>query len=190
MSKKLLICGDSFSASSTNPISWTNQLKQHFEITNLSQCGCSEFKIYKQIMSQDLTKYDAVIVSHTSPYRLHTLNNPIHLTDTQYKDACFIYNDVKEHSLTNPNLNPIVDFFEKHFDLDYAEYIHNLTLMDIEKRCPLNTLHLSHLEWENLYKFDNHLDFNNLFCSERGNVNHYTIKGNQAVYKIILERLL
>jgi len=143
MRKNLLICGDSFSASSTDPTSWTNLLKQHFNITNLSQRGCSEFKIYKQITSQKLDNYDAIIVSHTSPYRLHTLNNPIHIADTLYKDACFIYNDTKEHSLINSELNPIVNFFEKHFDLDYAEYVHNLTLKDIENICPVNTLHLS-----------------------------------------------
>ena len=51
-----------------------------------------------------------------------------------YKDSSFIYNDVKEHSLTDPSLKPIVDFFEKYFDLEYANYIHNLTLKDIEKQ--------------------------------------------------------
>jgi hypothetical protein len=92
--------------------------------------------------------------------------------------------------LTDTSLKPIVDFFEKYFDLDYAEYIHNLTIKDIEKLCPDNTLHLSHLEWENLYKCSNHLDFNNLFYSERGNINHYNNKGNQIVYQTIKERLL
>jgi hypothetical protein len=92
--------------------------------------------------------------------------------------------------LTDSSLKPIVDFFEKYFDLDYAEYMHNLTIKDIEKLCPHNTLHLSHLEWKNLYKCSNHLDFNNLFCSERGNINHYTTKGNQIVYQTIKERLL
>ena len=190
MNKKILICGDSFSASSTEESSWTNLLKQHFTITNLSKRGCSEFNIYKQVISQDLSKYDFIIVSHTSPFRLHTLINPIHINDVLYKDSSFIYNDVKEHSLTDSSLKPIVDFFEKYFDLDYAEYMHNLTIKDIEKLCPDNTLHLSHLEWKNLYKCSNHLDFNNLFYSERGNINHYTSKGNQIVYQTIKERLL
>ena len=190
MSKKLLICGDSFSATSADANSWTNMLKQDFSITNLSQRGCSEYKIYKQIASQNLSKYDAVIVSHTSPYRLHTLNNPIHISDPLYKDACFIYNDTKDHSLTKSDLRPIIDFFEKYFDLDYAEYIHNLTLRDIEHICPINTLHISHLKWENLHKFSNHIDFNKVFLNERGDVNHYTSKGNQIVYETIKERLV
>ena len=95
MNKKILICGDSFSASSTEESSWTNLLKQHFTITNLSKRGCSEFNIYKQVTSQDLSKYDFIIVSHTSPFRLHTLINPIHINDVLYKDSSFIYNDVK-----------------------------------------------------------------------------------------------
>jgi len=187
---KLLICGDSFSAPSNEPSAWTSLIKQHFEVTNLSQRGCSEYKIYKQINSQNLNKYDSIIISHTSPYRIYTPLNNFHAADPLYKDACFIYTDVKENSLTNSKLNSVVDFFENHFDLEYAEYIHNLILSDIEKLCPKDTLHLSHLEWKNLYRFSNHIDFNNLFVKQRGNVNHYNIEANEIIYKKIKKNLL
>lgn len=189
MDKKILICGDSFSAQSDDDFAWTNLIKQDFNVTNLSQRGCSEYKIYQQLQSLDSYSYDYVIVSHTSPYRLHTLKNPIHIDNQLYKDSCFIYNDVKEHSNTMNNLAPLVDFFEKYFDLEYAEYIHNLTLKDIEKLCPTNTLHISHLEWKNLYRFTNYIDFNNVFLRHRGQTNHYDVTGNKIVYEKIRKKL-
>jgi hypothetical protein len=189
MSKKILICGDSFSAPCTDDFAWTNLIKQDFKVTNLSQRGCSEYKIYKQLLSQDIRKYDYIIVSHTSPYRLHTTENPIHINNQSHTESCFIYNDVKEHANTNKELVPLVNFFEKYFDLEYAEHIHNLILKDIEKLCPNNTLHLSHLEWKNLYRFSNHIDFNNVFLNHRGIANHYDNEGNKVVYNTIKERL-
>jgi hypothetical protein len=189
MSKKILICGDSFSAPCTDDFAWTNLIKQDFKVTNLAQRGCSEYKIYKQLLSQDIRKYDYIIVSHTSPYRLHTTENPIHINNQSHKESCFIYNDVKEHANTTEELVPLVNFFEKYFDLEYAEYIHNLILKDIEKLCPNNTLHLSHLEWKNLYRFSNHIDFNNVFLNHRGIANHYDNEGNNVVYNTIKERL-
>jgi hypothetical protein len=189
MNKKILICGDSFSSLHDDEFAWTNLIKQDFFVTNLSQRGCSEYKIYKQILSQNIHTYDYVIISHTSPYRLHTLENPIHINNPLYKDSCFIYSDVKKHATKNTNISPLVNFFEKYFDLDYAEYIHNLILKDIEKLCPVNTLHISHLEWKNLHRFSNHLDFNNVFLSHRGQTNHYDIKGNKIVYETIREKL-
>jgi hypothetical protein len=189
MGKKLLICGDSFSAPCADGLAWTNLIKQEFNVTNLSQRGCSEYKIYKQLLSTDIYTYDYIIVSHTSPYRLHTTENPIHLNNPAHKDSCFIYNDVKEHANTISNLAPLVNFFERYFDLEYAEHVHNLILKDIEKLCPSNTLHLSHLEWKNLYRFSNHLDFNSIFLSHRGQSNHYDLEGNEVVYNTIREKL-
>ena len=49
---KILICGDSFAADWTIKYpgqGWPNMLSQQYEIVNLAQAGCSEYKILKQL---------------------------------------------------------------------------------------------------------------------------------------------
>ena len=186
--KKLLICGDSFSAQWSDTQGWPNYLKNNFEVTNMSQPGCSEYKIQKQLDKCDLEAYDNIIVSHTSPYRLYIKNHPVHLANSFHKDSCLIYNDIKDHAKYNAELITIITYFEKYFDIDYAIYMHNLLLRDIENKCPDNTLHISHIDWSNLHVFKNYLNFE-VFKKHRGFVNHYDPTGNEIVYRKILERL-
>ena len=58
---KLLITGDSF-ASNWYPKykekGWPNYLEEKFQVTNLAQAGCSEYKIYKQLRSINLKKFE------------------------------------------------------------------------------------------------------------------------------------
>jgi len=68
--KKVLICGDSFSADWTVKYSgqgWPNQIAQLANVTNLSQAGCGEYKIYLQLASADLDQYE----SHQPQSHLH-----------------------------------------------------------------------------------------------------------------------
>jgi len=190
--EKLLICGDSFAADWTVKVKgkgWVNLLEQDYKVTNLAQAGCSEYKILKQLQSIDIDKFDMVLVSHTSPFRLYVPEHPVHSKDKLHKNSCLLYSDVLEHLPDHPELQPVIEYFDKYFDIQYAEHMHNLLLREIEEYCSPRTLHISHIDWKNLHKFENFLNFKEVFQKHRGSVNHYTEEGNQIVYQSVLNRL-
>ena len=190
--KKLLICGDSFAADWTvkyKGYGWVNLLEQNYKVTNLAQAGCSEYKILKQLQSVKLSKFDVVLVSHTSPYRLYVKEHPVHINNVLHKNSCLLYSDVLEHVENYPELKPVVEYFDNYFDIDYAEHLHNLLLQEIEEMCGLNALHVSHIKWDKLYKFHKFINFANIFEKYRGDMNHYNSQGNEIVYERVLAKL-
>jgi hypothetical protein len=129
---KILVIGDSFAADWTvkyKGFGWTNLLADQFDVTNLAQAGVSEYKIYKQILSiADLSVFDLIIVSHTSPYRVHTRLHPIHTGDLLHNNADLIYSDIEYHAHTlrgyfNRSLRFAVGFFVHHNDEEYQETV-------------------------------------------------------------------
>jgi hypothetical protein len=60
---KVLICGDSFSASDSG---WTYELSKDFDVTNLSKSDVDQYDILQQIKSQNLNDYNVVILSNTN----------------------------------------------------------------------------------------------------------------------------
>ena len=191
----LLICGDSFAADWTvkyNDVGWPNMLANDFKLTNLAQAGCSEYKIYKQLISANLIKYDAIIVSHTSPNRIYIKSHPVHANDLLHKNSDLIYTDIVEHAKSNKSLKPIVDYFENYFDLEYAMFVHKLLCEKIEKH--LNTfkgpvIHVTGLPWDNLHCFNNMLSFEYLSKDHKGLINNYNQAGNEIIYKKIKQIL-
>ena len=76
---KILVAGDSFSAQWANcSDSWTSLLDNTYIVNNIAQPGVGEYKILKQLESVNIDNYDCVIVSHTSPSRIHIKDHPIH----------------------------------------------------------------------------------------------------------------
>jgi hypothetical protein len=152
--ESMLICGDSFSANWTVECAgqgWPNLLAQHYQVTNLSQAGCSQYKIYLQILSvvDQLPKFDKIVVSHTSPYRLYTKNHPVHSNSPLHANSDILYQDVKYHSEFDKKLEPLVSYFENYFDLDYAEFVHSLICEKITQLLEPykdKTLHMSHIK--------------------------------------------
>mgnify|MGYP003663995091 CR=1 FL=1 len=70
---KLLLTGDSFAANwNGDYLGWADMLDKDHTVTNLAQCGIGEYKILKQFDGVELEQFDAIIVSHTSPYRIHS----------------------------------------------------------------------------------------------------------------------
>lgn len=190
---KLLICGDSFASDWTtvyNDITgWPNLLANEYEVTNLAQAGCGEYKILLQLLSVDLTKFDKIIVSHTSPYRLYVKQHPVH-KDILHQHSDLIYADIKAHSRTNRSLLPIVDYFEKYTDIEYMEFVHNLICQEIDQLTkPFDVLHCTHFDWQNLYQFSGMKNFKSLHEQYPGLVNHYNPIGNIMVYENIRDAL-
>jgi hypothetical protein len=191
---KILLAGDSFAADWTvkypNQKGWPNLLAKKFNIKNVAQAGCSEYKIYKQLEKEVLEKYDYIIICHTSPFRIPTINHPIHFNDILHKNCDLLYSDIKENLDKNPELISICNFFEKYFDFESAIFDHTLICKEIELiTSSYNTIHIVNIDWTELYQFKNVLDFNKLFQKNKGIMNHYNDIGNEIIYKIILEKL-
>lgn len=191
--KSILICGDSFASDWTVKFDgqgWPNMLADQYKITNEARAGVSQYKIYKQIEQSDPKKFDAVIIAHTSPYRLYVKKHPAHSKDPLHRDCDFIYSDVKANADKFPELNSVVDYFEKYYDNDYASFVHNLICEKIENMTaswPCKVIHL--INFPNQYKFKNYLDFVNIFASNRGTMNHFNEEGNLYVFNRIVRRL-
>ena len=188
---KLLLAGDSFAAEWPGENGWPKLLAKQHDVTNVAQAGVSEYKILKQLHNAELKDYDAIIVSHTSPSRVHTQNHPLHKKGL-HKDCDLIYTDLEDrNSLFNPSLRAAKGYFEFNYDDHYYQTIYSLLRKEIytllhEKKY----LSMSHHNiakafiWE-----DNHLDFSEFWQKHRGKENHYTEKGNKKVLQIVLDNL-
>jgi len=191
---KILLVGDSFAAnwnsSITGEQAWWQLLSQDHKVHNIAQPGCGEYKILKQILSSDLEKYDLVIVCHTSPYRIHTVKNPVHLNGS-HANSDLIYTDIAESNDSKEKTH-ILYFFENIFDLDYARCIHNLVKKEITQVLKsYNNLHISFFEdFTNIYKNLEEINFYNIWKENPGQINHLNSLGNQKVYSEIKKRLL
>lgn len=180
--KNILICGDSFAADwrtkITDYLGWPSILEQDFKITNLAQAGCSEYKILKQLRSANLSTYDAIIVFHTSPYRIYVKHHPYLASDPLHNQSDLIYNDIKHHTFADRDT--LLVFFEKYFDLTYAEDIHNLICSQINQlTTDINTLHLC--VSNNYLSLINCIDVSSIFEKYRGSVNHFNKHGNKLM---------
>lgn len=195
----ILICGDSFAADWTVKYptgqGWPNLLANEFSVTNCSQAGCSEFKILKQIQNQDLHKYTHLVIAHTSPNRIPVITHPIHHNDLLHANADLIYNDICYHADKNPNVKSIVDYFEKYFDLEYAEYCYNRILAHIDEILlgfpDLKILHVTNLSLPATYSMrtGQQRNYYHLAIKNKGLHNHFNEYANQLVYQEIKEFL-
>jgi len=184
MKKKLLIAGDSFAADWTkkyeNICGWVNMLESDYDVTNIAQAGVSEYKIYKQLEKIDITKFDHVIVSHTSAYRIPIVEHPIHKNDLLHNNCDIIYSDAEVH-IENNIMKTAVDFYVNIFHPDYFCFINDLIFKEIQKITP-NAIHITF--FDNFYD-NNILKFEDIFLSHKGNINHLDEKGNSLFYNTI-----
>jgi hypothetical protein len=186
--KRILIAGDSFAADWPGN-GWPKMLSRHFDVTNLAQAGVGEYKILKQIQSIDCNLFDAVIVSHTSPSRVHTPAHPIHKFGF-HKDCDLIYEDIQRPSWFNRSLQIAKGWFNYHYDDKYQIDIYQLIRKEINRTIKVPYISISHVDFGvDLVVENNHIDFKNLWKNHRGQINHYDEDGNIEVYKRILEIL-
>jgi hypothetical protein len=184
MKKKLLIAGDSFAADWTkkyeNICGWVNMLESDYDVTNIAQAGVSEYKIYKQLEKIDTTKFEHIIVSHTSAYRIPIEEHPIHKDDSLHDNCDIIYSDAEVH-IENNIMKTAVDFYVNIFHPDYFCFINDLIFKEIQKITP-NAIHITF--FDNFYD-NNILKFEDIFLSHKGNINHLDEKGNSLFYNMI-----
>ena len=187
---KLLVAGDSFAAEWSGHNNWVKLLAKSHDVTNVAQAGCSEYKILKQIQNANLDDYDAVIVSHTSLSRVHTLDHPLH-KEGLHKDCDLLYNDIDRFSFFNPSLSAAKGYFKYHYDDQYYQTIYSLLRKEINSL--LNNkvyISMSHIEVAKLFIYeDNHLDFSEFWKTHKGSENHYNITGNQKIHDIVVDKI-
>jgi hypothetical protein len=185
MKKTLLIAGDSFSADWTKKYpgqGWVNMLSE-YDVTNVSQAGVSEYKIYKQLAGQDLQSFDKVLVCHTSPFRIPILKHPVHASDVLHGNCDLIYNDISAFP-KNKLARIATEFFENFFDEEYAEFTHALIVRQIQQLAP-NAVHITFFDLTQNDIYSLH----DVFLNHRGTLNHLDDQGNEIAFNII-DRLL
>lgn len=188
---KILICGDSFASPDlSGELGWPTLLSKKFRVTNLSKPGIGQYKILNQLHSQDLDSYDFIIVSHTSPYRVHTLINPCYPPGHLYETSDLIFCDIesKKGGITQS----LKDYFKFIFDPLYYEFVHRKCceeIVDIEKQSQKKFIHITHFDWTNLYEFSDILNFYETWLTNKGDFAHYNEYGNQLVFESILRKI-
>ena len=181
--KKILIAGDSFAADWTKKYEgrgWVNMLSEEYYVKNIAEAGVSEYKIYKQLNSENINDYDFIIISHTSPYRIPVVKHPVHHDDILHKNCDLIYSDLKEH-VENPIAKIGVDFYENLFDTDYFIFVYHLIMDKIILKYP-KAIHITFFDD---FKKDNIYGFEKIYLNNKGLINHMNEKGNKIIYKKI-----
>jgi len=185
----ILLAGDSFAAKWPEAGGWPELLAQQHTVKNVAQAGISEYKILRQIQNANLDDFDKIIVSHTSPTRVHTRKHPIHESGL-HADCDLIYNDIVDrNSWFNPSLRGAKDWFKYHYDEDYQTDIYLLIRKEIRKILGKSKyISITHLPISTKYAIEhNNISFSTVWQQHKGTVNHYTEQGNQIVYKQILD---
>ena len=75
---------------------WPNILAERHSVTNIAQAGVSQYSINQQLYDIDISDYDHIIVSITSPYRLYTPKHPVHIAGL-HANSDLIYTDLEYH---------------------------------------------------------------------------------------------
>jgi hypothetical protein len=188
--KNILIAGDSFAAEWPGEyLGWPKMLQEYYNVTNLAQAGVSEYKILKQLKSVDLSKFDSIIVSHTSPSRVHTPQHPLH-KEGLHKDCDLIYTDIADRSsLFNSSLRAAQGWFRYHYDDEYQIDMYNLIRKEIRSLLgSYSYISITHTDISTEYAIEhNNINFSNLWKQERGSVNHYTLKGNKEIFNELVD---
>lgn len=188
---KILIAGDSFAAQWPDEVfGWVNYMEREYTVTNIAQAGVGEYKILNQIKSVNLKDFDLVIVSHTSPSRVHTKNHPLH-KEGFHKDCDLIYTDLESHnSFFNNNLNTAKGWFRYHYDEEYQIDIYNLIRKEINDIINIPYISLTHIDIAASLAIEkNNIDFSDLWKKQRGDANHYTEIGNRVIFKMLISKI-
>lgn len=186
---KVLIAGDSFATRSStihDNVGWATRIAQQHEVTNVAQAGVSEYKIIKQLHAQNLNEYDAIIVSHTSPNRVHVKHHPLHAESKTHYACDLIYRDLEESDSDHPTVKAGLAYFQHVFDPDYYLDIYCMMLSTcnhMTKHRP--TLHVTFFNNNLDTPFEHFQCLYNVYRKHPGSVNHLNRIGNAAAHRII-----
>jgi hypothetical protein len=187
-----LISGDSFAVDykivDPQAHGWPNYLAEHYSVTNLAEAGVSEYKIVKQLESVDTNLFDLVIVVHTSPYRVHIKEHPLHASSVLHKNCDLLYSDLEQSGHThNTTVHAALDYFKYIFDIDYYNNMYEIMLDKIHSITNNEkTLHVTFFDNPQVsYPFKHFKNLSDVFQQCPGKINHLTAKGNDQVVEKI-----
>lgn len=172
----ILIIGDSFS---TNNKGWPGMLGHC--VTNRSQNGVGEYKIYKQ--SIDFAYFDCVIVCHTSPWRIHTPHNPVHGFSQERPHNDFMLSDMEYHSKHNKEMNLVKKYWDKYYDIQYQTDMYKLIVTKLFE-IP-NSIHITFHDENDTEIIKN--NFHDIWKKHPGVINHLDEEGNKQVSEKVLK---
>lgn len=184
---KILIIGDSFAADwnviEQPYLGWPNLLSERYDVLNLAQAGVSQYKIYKQLISTDFSKFDHIILCFTDDYRIHIKEHPIHNKTVLHKDCDLILADFDYHiskfkNFFNPKLL-VMNLWLRYFcDFDYYKDVSSIIRS-----------HMLYLLKDKSVITNIDLGIPDLFKTNRGVVNHLDEKSNILVFNRIVNNL-
>lgn len=181
--ERLLICGDSFSISDS--YTWVESLRSEYDVTNVSQAGASEYRIWLQWFSKKSDRFDRALICHTSYTRIYSERNFFHDPQGKHNNCDLLYLDVKSH-LPKPEAEHIVWFFENIFDLDQAKFHYDLLLkhwLSVESKFPITHVSFFENTMNGVY------DYSDVWKNHPGTFNHLSPYGNQEILKRVKELL-
>ena len=189
MTKTIGLFGDSFGYQKKDESypSWVDLLAERYTVNNHCECGVSEYKILKQLQSADLNSYDHIIVTHTSHSRVFVEYNPLHANSEYHQNCDILFADIE--SRTDEFSRACQLYYKYMFNDEHARDMHNLILKEIgQMLAGKPVIHMTHFDHTGLYKFNRLLEFNSLFLTNRGPVNHYNESANKEIFnKVLLE---
>lgn len=180
---RILVAGDSFAAPWKGPYyGWAELLAHYYKVTNLAQAGVGEYKILQQLKTQDLQKFDCVIVSHTSPSRVHTKEHPVHKKGL-HQNCDLIFTDLEgQDQWFNESLKTAKNWFKYHYDDRYQTDIYKLIRQEINNLISIPYISLTHLDIDKSFNIEkNVIDFSEFWQHNKGLVNHYSEYANQEI---------
>jgi hypothetical protein len=185
---KILIIGDSFSSEQlSKKVGWIFKLKEFFEIVNLSSPGIGEYKILEKLKTIELNQFDKILISHTSPYRINVSKNILYDKNHLYHNSDIIIEDLQNKSTINDEYFSIYKFIIETTDENYLKFVHTQCVKEIlEITKNYKTIHITHFEWDDLFPIENMHNFYSLWVNHKGNINHYSEKGNEILLSKIL----
>jgi hypothetical protein len=197
---KILVAGDSFSADWSVKYpgkGWPNLLAEKYAVTNVAQAGVSEYKILCQINNiVDMSYYDVVVISHTSPSRVVTRRHPIHSDDLLHANADLSLSDIRYHASTfkqwfNAPLRSAYNFFMHHYDDGFQETVFSLLKNEIHRKIhPVRCIVVNN--FINQPDLDNNcftIDLSGIQLQHSGLLNHLSDRGNQIVFEMLDSKL-
>ena len=196
--KFIALLGDSFAAEyNADSPGCVDILSEKHSVNNVAQAGVGDYKILRQLRDIESNNphwkslYQCVIVAHTSPFRIHTPKHPLHKKGL-HENCDLIYNDLKDRfDWFNDSLATAKNWFVHHFDDDYQVSVYKLVREEIKRLIgDVPYLAIAHFGLRaNLASEENRLDFSDFWLQHRGNVNHYTVEGNQKVAQAVIDKV-
>jgi hypothetical protein len=185
--EKIAIVGDSFSAD-IGPESWITMLEDNYTISNYSQRGASEYRLYQIVKTyiEQLSTVDHIIMFHTNSLRVFipdTVDYPTRKLSTHNK--CDL---VVGDAMADLDWAKIAETYYKYFfDETYLLTQYQLLIKDIHAKFSKNIIHCTGFS-ESCFEVEIK-SFAELRENYPGTVNHLDYNGNLEIYQFIKDKL-